>query len=160
MQLKRYGGLHKHWRLIAVARISFMTFGILMFSLLPTTATSNGSQVIGYVTHVRDVDTIEVGNVAIRLNGLDGPELSTNIGQQAKRFMTELVLNRQVTCELTGERSYDRQIGVCFLNGEDIGAIAVSNGYALDCRRYSGGRYAHLEVVSAVFAITRAGYCE
>ena len=143
-----------------MARTPLMAFGFLMLSLLPTAVTSNGLQVIGYVTHVRDVDTIEVGNVAIRLNGLDGPELSTNIGQQAKRFMMELVLNQQVTCELTGERSYDRQIGVCFLNGEDIGAIAVSNGYALDCRRYSGGRYAHLEVVSAVFAITRAGYCE
>lgn len=142
-----------------MARISLMTFGILMFSLLPTTATPNGSQVIGYVTHVRDVDTIEVGDVAVRLNGLDGPELSTNIGQQAKRFMTELVLNRQVTCELTGERSYDRQIGVCFLDGDDIGAIAVSNGYALDCRRYSGGRYASLETDIARRRILRARYC-
>ena len=142
-----------------MARTPLMAFGFLMLSLLPTAVTSNGLQVIGYVTHVRDVDTIEVGNVAIRLNGLDGPELSTNIGQQAKRFMTELVLNRQVTCELTGERSYDRQIGVCFLNGEDIGAIAVSNGYALDCRRYSGGRYAAFETHAGRSAIQRAGYC-
>ena len=142
-----------------MARTPLMAFGFLMLSLLPTAVTSNGLQVIGYVTHVRDVDTIEVGNVAIRLNGLDGPELSTNIGQQAKRFMTELVLNRQVTCELTGERSYDRQIGVCFLNGEDIGAIAVSNGYALDCRRYSGGRYAAFETDAGRSAIQRAGYC-
>lgn len=142
-----------------MARTPLMAFGFLMLSLLPTAVTSNGLQVIGYVTHVRDVDTIEVGNVAIRLNGLDGPELSTNIGQQAKRFMTELVLNRQVTCELTGERSYDRQIGVCFLNGEDIGAIAVSNGYALDCRRYSGGRYASLETDIARRRILRARYC-
>ena len=142
-----------------MARTPLMAFGILMFLHLPTAATSNGSQVMGYVTHVRDVDTIEIGNVAIRLNGLDGPELSTSIGQQAKRFMTELVLNQQVTCELTGERSYDRQIGVCFLNGEDIGAIAVSNGYALDCRRYSGGRYAAFETHAGRSAIQRAGYC-
>jgi len=142
-----------------MARTPLMAFGFLMLSLSPTAVTSNGLQVIGYVTHVRDVDTIEVGNVAIRLNGLDGPELSTNIGQQAKRFMTELVLNQQVTCELTGERSYDRQIGVCFLNGEDIGAIAVSNGYALDCRRYSGGRYAAFETHAGRSAIQRAGYC-
>ena len=142
-----------------MARTPLMAFGILMFLHLPTAATSNGSQVIGYVTHVRDVDTIEVGNVAIRLNGLDGPELSTNVGLQAKRFMTELVLNQQVTCELTGERSYDRQIGVCFLDGDDIGAIAVSNGYALDCRRYSGGRYASLETDIARRRILRARYC-
>ena len=142
-----------------MARTPLMAFGFLMLSLLPTAVTSNGLQVIGYVTHVRDVDTIEVGNMAIRLNGLDGPELSTNIGQQAKRFMMELVLNQQVTCELTGERSYDRQIGVCFFNGDDIGAIAVSNGYALDCRRYSGGRYASLETDIARRRILRARYC-
>lgn len=142
-----------------MARTPLMAFGFLMLSLLPTAVTSNGLQVIGYVTHVRDVDTIEVGNMAIRLNGLDGPELSTNIGQQAKRFMMELVLNQQVTCELTGERSYDRQIGVCFFNGDDIGAIAVSNGYALDCRRYSGGRYAAFETDAGRSAIQRAGYC-
>ena len=142
-----------------MARTPLMAFGFLMLSLLPTAVTSNGLQVIGYVTHVRDVDTIEVGNMAIRLNGLDGPELSTNIGQQAKRFMMELVLNQQVTCELTGERSYDRQIGVCFFNGDDIGAIAVSNGYALDCRRYSGGRYASFETDAGRSAIQRAGYC-
>lgn len=142
-----------------MARTPLIAFGFFMLSLLPTAVTSNGLQVIGYVTHVRDVDTIEVGNVAIRLNGLDGPELSTNIGQQAKRFMMELVLSQQVTCELTGERSYDRQIGVCFLDGDDIGAIAVSNGYALDCRRYSGGRYASLETDIARRRILRARYC-
>ena len=142
-----------------MARTPLMAFGFLMLSLLPTAVTSNGLQVIGYVTHVRDVDTIEVGDAAIRLNGLDGPELSTNIGQQAKRFMTELVLNQQVTCELTGKRSYDRQIGVCFLNGEDIGAIAVSSGYALDCRRYSQGMYAAFETDAGRSAIQRAAYC-
>ena len=120
----------------------------------------NPQQVItGYVTHVRDVDTVELGGIAVRLNGIDGPELSERIGQEAKLFMAELVLNREVVCNLTGERSHDRLIGICYLNGEDIGAMAIRNGFALDCRRYSGGRYAGLETDAAIASIERASYC-
>ena len=122
-------------------------------------ASAQQTQLSGEVTHVRDVDTIELGGVAIRLNGIDGPELSTDVGQAAKQFMTLFVLNKNVECDLTGERSHDRLIGVCYLDGEDIGATAIENGFALDCRRYSGGRYAHLELQSAVTSIQRAAYC-
>jgi micrococcal nuclease len=45
------------------------------------------------------------------------------------------------------------------LDGQDIGAIAVANGHALDCRRYSGGRYRDLETPAARSRIQRAGYC-
>lgn len=131
----------------------------LLVALYSSACTASGPQITGEVTHVRDVDTIELGGVAIRLNGIDGPELSTDVGQAAKQFMTSLVLNREVECDLTGERSHDRLIGVCYLNGEDIGATAIENGFALDCRRYSGGRYAHLELQSAVTSIQRAAYC-
>ncbi|QPI86804.1 thermonuclease family protein [Rhodobacterales bacterium HKCCA1288] len=120
---------------------------------------ANQTQVLGIVSHVRDVDTVELGGVAVRLNGIDGPELSERIGQEAKLFMAELVLNREVVCNLTGERSHDRLIGICYLNEEDIGAIAIRNGFALDCRRYSGGRYVGLETGAAIASIERASYC-
>ena len=40
-----------------------------------------------------------------------------------------------------------------------LGAIAVANGHALDCRRYSGGRYRDLETPAARSRIGRAPYC-
>lgn len=120
---------------------------------------ANETQISGIVSHVRDVDTVELGGIAVRLNGIDGPELSTWIGQEAKLFMAELVLNREVVCNLTGERSHDRLIGICFLNGEDIAALAIRTGFALDCRRYSGGRYTGLETRAAIASIERASYC-
>lgn len=113
----------------------------------------------GRVTVVRDVDTIVVAGVPVRLNGLDGPETSTRIGREARTFMPRLVRGEIVTCQLNGERTYDRWVGVCYLNGQDIGAIAVANGHALDCRRYSGGRYRDLETPAARSRIRRAGYC-
>jgi endonuclease YncB( thermonuclease family) len=113
----------------------------------------------GRVTVVRDVDTIVVAGTPVRLNGLDGPETSTRIGQEARAFMNRLVRGQTVTCRLNGERTYDRWVGVCFLSGEDIGAIAVANGFALDCARYSGGRYRDLETPAARSRIGRARYC-
>ncbi len=113
----------------------------------------------GRITVVRDVDTIVVAGVPVRLNGLDGPETSTRIGREARTFMTRLVRGEIVTCQLNGERTYDRWVGVCYLNGQDIGAVAVANGHALDCRRYSGGRYRELETPAAQSRIRRAGYC-
>ena len=73
--------------------------------------------------------------------------------------MDLLVRGETVTCQLNGERTYDRWVGVCYLGGQDIGAIAVANGHALDCRRYSGGRYRDLETPAARSRIRRAGYC-
>lgn len=113
----------------------------------------------GRVTVVRDVDTIVVAGIPVRLNGLDGPETTTRIGREARAFMVRLVRGEMVICRLNGDRTYDRWVGVCYLDGQDIGSITVANGHALDCRRYSGGRYHELETPAARSRIRRAGYC-
>ena len=77
----------------------------------------------GRVTVVRDVDTIVVDGTPVRLNGVDGPETSTRIGREARTFMTALVRGRRVSCTLDGSRTHDRWVGVCYLNGQDIGSI-------------------------------------
>ena len=113
----------------------------------------------GRVTVVRDVDTIVVAGTPVRLNGLDGPETSTRVGREARSFMTRLVRGETVNCQLNGQRTYDRWVGICYLGGQDLAAIAVANGHALDCRRYSGRRYRDLETTAARSRIWRAGYC-
>ena len=113
----------------------------------------------GTVTHVRDGDTIEVGNMPIRLNGLHAPELDRRGGKRAAAFMRDLVLHTAVTCSLTGEKSYDRFVGTCWLDGADIAGELVAAGLGRDCPRYSGGRYAALERDSAK-SMPLPGYCE
>ena len=104
----------------------------------------------GRVTHVRDVDTIVVGDIPIRLNGLDGPELSEPQGKEARTWLVRLLNKSTVKCLLNGETSYDRVIGVCYLfDGTDIGELAVRNGYARDCARFSGGRYRKFETTES-----------
>ena len=114
---------------------------------------------------IRDVDTIVVSGVPIRLNGVDGPELGTAAGRDARRWMVNHLRDRTVACFLTGAKTYDRHVGTCYIQGGatdrwiDIGASAISAGHALDCRRYSGGAYADLETPAAKSRIKRAGYC-
>ena len=113
----------------------------------------------GSVTRVRDVDTIVVAGIPVRLNGVDGPETSNRYGRDAKAFMQRLVMGQEVVCTLTGARTYDRWVGTCYLDGQDIGAIAISQGHALDCARYSGGAYRQFETSAARSRLPRSGYC-
>ncbi len=121
----------------------------------------------GTVAHVRDGDTIEVGPIAVRLQGIAAPEGNEPGGAIATDAMRDLVLGKELRCDLTGDRSHDRVIGVCFLDdGRDVGEVMVFQGHARDCRRFSRGRYADAERharamghdLSQIYALPE--YCE
>lgn len=119
----------------------------------PTTLT-------GTVTKVRDGDTIEVGKVPIRLSGVSAPEMNEPLGPQSKAFMIDLVMGKHVRCELDGSKTHDRFVGICYLDEQDIGASLIANGLALDCPRYSGGRYTEYEIARAAARMKLPGYCQ
>lgn len=62
-------------------RAGISIFLALIFLALPSSA---GQWVEGRVTHVRDVDTFEVNDLPIRLNGVDGPETDERGGKADK----------------------------------------------------------------------------
>ena len=113
----------------------------------------------GTVTHVRDGDTIEVGNIPIRLNGVSAPELKEPLGNQSKKFMKQQVEGKNIRCELDGTKTYDRYVGVCSLDGKDIGISIIASGLAIDCPRYSKGHYAKYETEAAKKSIKLPKYC-
>lgn len=127
------------------------------------TSTAAEARDVTGTAYVRDADTIVVSGTAVRLEGVDAPETSNRYGRDAKAFMERLLRGRTVLCDLTDDRSYDRWVGTCFIGDEgqrvDFGAIVIANGHALDCRRYSGGRYRSLEPAGARSRLPQAGYC-
>lgn len=131
---------------------------MLMALAFPVVA-GEQSVLTGLVTKVRDGDTVEVGRIPIRLNGVSAPEMKEPLGPQSKAFMTDLVMGKRVRCELNGEKTHDRFVGTCYLDEQDIGATIIINGLALDCPRYSGGRYAQYEVKGAAAMIKLPKYC-
>lgn len=108
---------------------------------------------------VTDGDTFEVNGIAVRLQGVAAPEADEPGGKEATRFMRELVGGEMVACDLTGERTWGREVGVCRAGGRDVGAAIIQAGLARDCPRYSGGRYADLEPPAAK-RLPFPGYCE
>ena len=88
---------------------------------------SNSAEVLeGVISHVRDGDTFLLNNLPIRLAAVDCPETNTAPGQQAKSFLSRF-MNAAVTCELTGATTYDRAVGYCSINGNDLGELLFQN---------------------------------
>jgi micrococcal nuclease len=108
----------------------------------------------GNVTFVRDGDTIEVAHLPVRLNGLATPEGDEPGGSATTRALRGMVLGRIVRCELDGERTHDRCVAVCYLDGMDRAAEMVRAGLARDCPRFSHGRYQAAEAQAAAAGAT------
>ncbi len=104
--------------------------------LLADAAISSGLTLEGPVTHVRDGDTIEVSGVPVRLSGVTADELGTARGEAAASFMRDIVRNDTVICTLTGEITYDRQVGRCSVDGQDLGTKLIAARLAGRCARY------------------------
>jgi endonuclease YncB( thermonuclease family) len=119
----------------------------------------------GEVTFVRDGDTIIVGQMPIRLNGLAAPEDHEPRGDAATAAMVELVLARTLRCELDGERNHDRCVAICYLEDRDISDVLVRQGLARAVPRFSEGRYGAAEQDAAAAGATirvsypLPGYC-
>ncbi|TVP72036.1 MAG: thermonuclease family protein [Rhodobacteraceae bacterium] len=96
---------------------------------------------------VIDGDTLEVSGQRIRLGGIDAPEMSeTCVDARGKRWdcgvwATEatraILAQRTVRCVDLGERSYQRVVGRCYLDGRDLAVTLIEAGAARPCLRFA-----------------------
>jgi endonuclease YncB( thermonuclease family) len=132
-----------------------MAIGILAVTMLLFNVSST---TISGPARVVDGDTVVVAGTRVRLKGVDAAELGTARGESARRAMVALVTG-PLTCRLTGEKTYDREVGYCFTSdGTDINRAIIAQGAALACPRYDD-RYVRYEQASALAAQPRAVYC-
>jgi endonuclease YncB( thermonuclease family) len=98
----------------------------------------------GVVTHVRDADTIEVGDCAVRLLAVDAPETQRRqrgtpwcgdyeLGKAAKQAVVELVLGEPVTFGASEGDSSGRDMAaeVILADGTELGHWLLVSGYAV-----------------------------
>lgn len=97
--------------------------------------------VIGPVNYVRGGDTVRIKDVTVRLNGVATPDHREALGSEAETFLRDLVAGKTVNCRVSSQRSHDRRIGTCYLDGTDLAILIIGAGLARDCPRHSGGRY-------------------
>ena len=96
---------------------------------------------------VVDGDTIVVGGVRIRLEGIDAPETSQMCtthaghvwpcGRKATSELVRMIGDSAVSCRDRGFDKYRRVLAVCFIGELDMNAEMVRRGYAWAFVRYS-----------------------
>lgn len=91
---------------------------------------------------VIDGDTIQAAGDRIRLWGIDAPETNTEAGRKAKRWLTEFLSGKDVSCSPRGVDKYRRIVARCFIDGRDIAVDLIEAGHAWDWPKYSNGFYA------------------
>ena len=131
---------------------------------LPATAYQTVATIEG-TARVVDGDGLAIDEQEIRLQGIAAPEWDERGGTQATAALRSMAEGRYVVCNLDGTTSYDRVVGRCAVDGQDVGAALVVGGFALDCARYSGGDYARHEAAARAAGLDlesvyrRPGYC-
>ncbi|WP_114944833.1 thermonuclease family protein [Microvirga calopogonii] len=107
---------------------------------------------------VVDGDTLSIRGQSsrIRLYGVDTPEGQQTCedaagkrylcGSLAAEALSALIgRNGRVTCQEQDRDRYGRIVAVCEANGREINAELVRQGWALEYKQYSDGRYAAAE---------------
>jgi micrococcal nuclease len=95
---------------------------------------------------VVDGDTIIIEQTSIRLAGIDAPELDHPYGLVAKSAMIRLCRGQVIDAVIHDHTSHERLVATCYLpDGRDLSAELVKLGLAIDWRKFSDGKYRHLE---------------
>ncbi|NNE83769.1 MAG: thermonuclease family protein [Alphaproteobacteria bacterium] len=130
---------------IALAAIALT----IVLAVLAAMQADRQDTVAGPVEYVRGGDTVRVDNVSVRLNGVAVPDRREPVGAEAENFLKNLVTGKTVSCRVSSQRSYDRRIGTCYLDGTDLAVLIIGAGLARDCPRHSGGRYSDFNTAAS-----------
>ena len=120
--------------------VGMIAIGLFIVLKVATDIAGRGEALRGRA-HVVDGGTIAVEGVAVGLQGVAAPELGhgglgtgqETSGPEAAAFLRQLSEGQIVVCELTGERTHGREVGVCYRDGRDLGAAVIEAGLARDC---------------------------
>jgi endonuclease YncB( thermonuclease family) len=142
---------------MAMVRIGMRSIVIAGVSMLWACSSEVASQpaiddpnVLAGNASVRDGDTIEIHGKAVRLSGFDSPEKGSwcgkiNVYAAGAEALQGVIGNKTVTCNLTGKKNFDREVGTCSVQGVDLGEFVVREGWARDWPKFSKGAYADEE---------------
>ena len=102
---------------------------------------------ISGIPRIVDGDTVEIGQVKIRLSGIDAPETDqVCLDAKAENWACGVAARDELIrhshgqaweCTTTGTDQYRRSLANCFIEGEDVSKWMVRSGWALSFVRYS-----------------------
>ncbi|EBA02090.1 nuclease (SNase-like) protein [Rhodobacterales bacterium HTCC2150] len=116
-----------------------------VLAILPLEIFAQNSEIVG-IAQVVDGDTIEIGDIIFRINGIDAPEYGQKCGpaealwqcgREALALVANLVDGHDVRCNPIEKDNYGRVVGTCYVGDLDIGSEVVRQGLAWAFVRYS-----------------------
>lgn len=117
----------------------------LVVALFPAQM-SSAADVSGKL-RVIDGDTFDVGETRVRIFGIDAPEQDQtcvsadgqtwDCGLWVTGAVREMFQRKDARCEPRDRDRYGRIVAKCFVDGQDVGRLLVSEGLAFAYRRYS-----------------------
>lgn len=117
------------------------TLALALLSVLCLPFQADAKTLLASVVEVQDGRTIIVENIGRRikviLKGADAPELDQPMGDVARQHLSQLILGKQVSVELTGMDSRSRYfIAKVFSAGTDVSLQMIRDGAAWYDRQY------------------------
>lgn len=88
-----------------------------------------GQTIEGMAT-VIDGDELRVGDSLIRLFGIAAPDISSNLGPDARLYLDGLAGGRRVTCIEIDRTMEDTSVAICSIDGTDLAPELLSQGLA------------------------------
>ena len=118
-----------------------------LFMIVMLAGNALAADAISGAARIVDGDTLAIGDIKIRLEGIDAPETDQvcldadaakwACGVVARDRLIAHVGGRPIECKPTGTDRYGRTLAVCSVAGDDLNAWMVHEGWALAFVRYS-----------------------
>ena len=92
-----------------------------------------------------DGSTLRVGRSEFELLGISSPDITTDLGVEAKDYLSFVMTDQFVWCRHEGDMNGERRLGKCYAGLENLNERMVAEGFARDCFAASDGEFAELE---------------
>ena len=111
--------------------------------------------------YVPDGGRLVISGTLVDLAGIDAPAANSEAGREARQVLQTFTDGKTIICRIAPRNGQSMsRVGVCFADGEDIGALLITSGVALDCPRTSAGRYSNLEPDDSRIHLKQRGDCQ
>ncbi|MFZ9684961.1 MAG: thermonuclease family protein [Gemmobacter sp.] len=130
---------------------------LVLLALCASVAAAQAAEPLAGSARVSDGDTLRMGEVRLRIHGIDAPESDQRCtdaagaqwacGAWAASVLRGLVAGQALRCTEVERDRYGRSVARCAAGGVDLGAAMVAAGAAVAYRRYATD-YVALEAVA------------